>query len=79
MVGSMRRLVFWIGIVLGGLGLALLVASAVMRYMGYDASYNLGDPTKFEFILVPLWQVGLAVAILGALSLLGWRKLKRTE
>ena len=75
----MRRLVFWIGIVLRGLGFAMLVASAIMRYMGYDASYNLGDPTKFEFILVPLWQVGLALGIIGALSLLGWRRLKRTE
>jgi hypothetical protein len=41
------------------------------------ASYNFGDPTQFQFILVPFWQIGLAIAAIGAASLLVWWRLKR--
>jgi hypothetical protein len=41
-----------------------------MRYMGYESSYNFGDPAKFEFVLVPFWQMGLAIGAVGALCLL---------
>jgi hypothetical protein len=48
--------------------------SAVMSHMGLNPSYNLGDPAKFEFILVPFWQVGLVVAGIGAVCVLASRK-----
>jgi hypothetical protein len=71
----MRRAVLWIGLLLLAGGIALAAAGAVLSYMGVDASYNLGDPGKLEFILVPLWQIGLAVAVLGAvLALLSRRR-----
>jgi hypothetical protein len=66
----MRRLVVWIGALVCGIGIAVLLASVVMRYMGYGASWNLGDPAKFEFVLVPFWQVGAALAVLGGVCLL---------
>jgi hypothetical protein len=45
-----------------------------MIYMGLGASYNLGDPTKFQFVLVPFWQIGLGV---GVVLLAAARWLKR--
>ena len=62
---------------LRGLGWLLCVAGVVsigayfvMTYQGLGASFNFGDPAKFEFILVPLWQIGLAVGAVGAALLL---------
>lgn len=65
-----------VGLLLGGAGAAIVVASAVLSYVGVDASYNFGDPTKFEFILVPFWQIGLVVAVLGGICLLASRRSK---
>jgi hypothetical protein len=48
--------------------------SGVMSYMGLNPSYNLGDPTKFEFILVPFWQIGLFISGIGAVCVLASRK-----
>jgi TRAP-type C4-dicarboxylate transport system permease small subunit len=66
----MRRALVWVGALLSGVGVAVIIASAVMRYMGYEPSYNFGDPAKFEFVLVPFWQMGLAIGAVGALCLL---------
>jgi hypothetical protein len=70
----MHKALLWIGFLLCATGLAVIVLSAVMSYMGLNPSYNLGDPAKFEFILVPFWQVGLVVAGIGAVCLLASRK-----
>ena len=72
----MRRLLLWLGFVFGSIGIAVTLVAAVMSYFGMSASYNLGDPTKFEFILVPFWQIGLAVAAAGGLCLLVSCRLK---
>jgi hypothetical protein len=72
-----RRTLFWIGGLLCATGLAVVSASGVMTYMGLSASYNFGDPTKFQFVLVPLWQIGLAIAGSGAVLLIATRWLKR--
>ena len=69
----MRKLLLWLGVVLLCIGVLAIVASAVMSTMGLSASYNFGDPSKFEFFLVPLWQIGLAVSAVGALCILGSR------
>ena len=70
----MHRALLWIGFLLGAIGLGVIAMSAVMSYMGLNPSYNLGDPDKFEFILVPFWQVGLVVAGIGAVCVLASRK-----
>jgi hypothetical protein len=62
------------GLLLLAGGIALAAAGAVLSYMGVDASYNLGDPGKLEFILVPFWQIGLAVAVVGAALALASRR-----
>ena len=69
----MRKTLLWIGGVLCGLGAALIAISAVLSYMGLGTSYNFGDPAKFEFVLVPVWQIGVAIAVVGGICLIGWR------
>jgi|RhiMetStandDraft_4_1073278.scaffolds.fasta_scaffold1149871_1 hypothetical protein len=66
---AMRRTLFWIGGILCGLGAAVIVASLVMKVLGVEASYNFGDPAKFQFVLVPFWQIGLGIAVLGGICL----------
>jgi hypothetical protein len=61
-----------------GVGAVLIAVSAVLSYMGLGSSYNFGDPAKFQFRLVPIWQIGLALAILGGACLIGWRWLKQS-
>ena len=73
----MQRIFFWFGGLLCILGAALVTASGVMIYMGLGASYNLGDPTKFQFVLVPFWQIGLGIAAVGVVLLAAARWLKR--
>jgi hypothetical protein len=62
------------GALLCAIGVGVIVTSAVMSYMGLNPSYNLGDPAKFEFILVPFWQIGLVIAGIGAVCLVASRK-----
>jgi hypothetical protein len=73
----MRRILVWLGGLLSVIGLALIAAYFVTRYMGLSASYNFGNPAEFQFILVPLWQIGLAIAVVGAACLGASRRLAR--
>jgi hypothetical protein len=71
--GRMRKALLWIGGLLLGVGLVLIVGSAVASFMGLSPSYNFGDPAKFQFYLVPLWQIGGAIAVVGGVLLLASR------
>lgn len=62
----MRKGLFWIGVVLCVIGVGVLVASVMLS----NPTYNLGDPSKFQFILVPFWLVGLAVFVVGVIAIL---------
>ncbi len=73
----MRKALMWLGGALLGIGTMLIVVSAGLSLMGLGASYNFGDPAKFEFVLVPLWQIGLAIALAGGACLLGGRWLDK--
>jgi hypothetical protein len=73
----MKRGLLWMGGLLCGIGAALMVASVVMTYIGLSTSYNFGDPAKFQFVLVPFWQIGLALAAVGAVVFAAARRLKR--
>jgi hypothetical protein len=74
----MRKTLLWLGGVLCGIGATLIVVSAGLSYLGLGTSYNFGDPAKFQFVLVPFWQIGLAIAILGGACLIGWRWLEKS-
>jgi len=72
----MRKVSLWLGGVLLVVGIAVVGASAVLAYLGFSPSYNLGDPAKFQFVLVPFWQIGLGFAVLGAICVWIGRLLK---
>ena len=72
----MRKLLLGIGFLLLAIGLAVIAGSAVLSSLGFSASYNLGDPAKFEFVLVPFWQIGLAIAAVGGVCLFIARRTK---
>jgi hypothetical protein len=63
----MRRLLIWSASISLAAGLLLIAANAVMHFMGLSVSYNIGDPSKFEFRLISLWHMGLALACVGVL------------
>lgn len=73
----MRKAMVWFGGVLLGVGTMLMLAHAGLSLMGLDASFNFGNPAKFEFVLVPFWQIGLAMALLGGACLIGTRWLDK--
>jgi hypothetical protein len=76
---AMRKTFLWIGGMLCALGAAVIVAGLVMKVMGVDASYNFGNPAKFQFVLVPFWQIGVGIAVLGGICLAVSRRLKRAN
>ncbi len=71
----MGRVLIWLGGIFLTAGLLLIAANVAMHFMGLSASYNFGDPSQFEVILVPFWQLGVALIALGAVSLLAGRRL----
>ena len=77
----MRKALIWIGGLLCFIGVVAIVGSAVSSSMGLSPSYNFGNPAKFQFYLVPLWQIGCAVAVVGGACLLAsrWVKSGRLE
>jgi hypothetical protein len=74
----MQKTLLWLGWLFCVIGAALIAANLVMSFMGLGASFNFGDPAKFQFILVPFWQIGLAIAAIGGACLLVSRRLNRT-
>ncbi len=61
----MARLALW---VVAGIGLFFVLAQFMGLWLGAQPSINFGDASKFEFILVPFWQLGIA-ALIGAFVL----------
>ena len=73
----MRKILLSLGVALFGFGVVLILANVVMSYLGLSTSYNLGDPTRFQFFLVRFWHFGLAMAVIGAVCLMLWRRMAR--
>ena len=70
----MRRVLGWFG---GGClcaGALLIAANVAMHLMGLSASYNIGDPSKFEFILISFWQIGTALILIGGSAVFAARR-----
>lgn len=72
----MQKAFLWLGSLLCGVGAVLFIAGAVLSYWGRSASYNFGDPAKFQFVLVPFWLIGLVLVVVGGACLIGRRWLK---
>jgi hypothetical protein len=73
---TMQKLLRWLGWLFCTAGGAVVAAYIAMTYRGLPASFNFGDPTKFEFILVPFWQIGLVIIAIGGTCVLvsRWRR-----
>jgi predicted membrane channel-forming protein YqfA (hemolysin III family) len=71
----MRTALLWLGRASLAGGLVFISANIVMYVMGLSASYNLGDPSKFEFFLISFWHIGTALACIGMLLCLLARRL----
>jgi hypothetical protein len=73
----MQKALLGFGGLLCFIGVMLIIANLIMSFVGLSGSVNFGDAAKFEFILVPFWQIGLAVILVGGACLFGSRRLKR--
>jgi hypothetical protein len=60
----------WGGGLTMAFGIFFLACQILGALLGAQPSINFGDPSEFEFILVPFWQIGLAFLIPG---LIVWR------
>lgn len=56
----------WIGRFLVGMGILIIGAHLLLAYGGLSTSINFGEAEELQFFLVPIWQLGLAVAVIGA-------------
>jgi len=61
----MRIGLIWFGRVSLLIGALLIAANVAMNFMGLSASYNIGDPSKDQFVLISFWHIGAALAIIG--------------
>ena len=59
------KALLWSGRIAAGLGLFFLACQFMGAILGAAPAFNLGDPTKYEFIMVPFWQAGLSLLIAG--------------
>ena len=56
----------WSGRIAAGVGMFFFACQLMGAILGAAPQFNLGDSSKFEFIMVPFWQAG-AVLFLAAL------------
>ncbi len=47
--------------VLVAIGVFFVAAQVMGMWLGAEPKINFGDSSKFEFILVPFWQLGIAM------------------
>ena len=41
---------------------------------GLSASYNIGDPSKDQFLLISFWHIGAALAIIGVVAVIAGKQ-----
>jgi len=70
----MRAGVIWFGRVSLLVGVLLIAANVAMNFMGLSASYNIGDPSKDQFLLLSFWHIGAALAIIGAVAVIAGKQ-----
>ena len=69
---KLSRIAMWI---LAGLGIFFIAAQGMGALLGAQPSINFGDVRKSEFVLVPFWQLGIAMLV-GAAILRGLQRWK---
>jgi hypothetical protein len=61
----MRTGLIWFGRASLLVGALLIAANVVMHLLGLSASYNVGDQSKDQFLLISFWHIGTVLAIVG--------------
>ena len=67
---KLARATFWIVLIIG---IFFVVAQFMGLWLGAQPSINFGDSKKFEFILVPFWQLGLGALVAAVIMRLAMR------
>lgn len=70
MSGAMSDKLRLAGKILIGVAAFYFACELAGLYLGAKPSHNFGDETKFEFILVRFWQVGIVSLVVGSFFLL---------
>lgn len=65
----MRTGLVWFGSVILIIGVLLIAANVVLHLMGISASYNIGDASKDEFLLISFWHIGTGLSIIGVAAI----------
>ena len=73
----MRSTLTWVGRACLLVGALLIAANIVMNFMGLSASYNIGDPSRFQFVLVSFWHVGAGLVVIGTLAVIAASRIAR--
>ncbi len=73
----MRTILLWLGVALYVFGVVLILSNVVMHYLGFNTSFDLSDPKRFQFSVARFWHFGLGIAVIGAACLMLWRRITR--
>ena len=65
MKSDMRKMITWSGRIVFGVSAFFLAAQAAGYFLNMPPTVNFGDSSKFEFILVSFWQIGVAFLVAG--------------
>jgi hypothetical protein len=61
------NVLLWSGRVAAGIGLFFIACQLAGIMLGASPAINFGDATKFEFVMVPFWQIGAGFLLAGIL------------
>ena len=62
---DMHKAVVWSGRVVFAVSIFFIAAQVAGYFLNMPPTVNFGDSSKFEFILVSFWQIGLAFLVAG--------------
>lgn len=60
---DMQKSILWSGRIALSTAVFFLVAQVAGYFLNMPPTVNFGDSSKFEFILVSFWQIGLALLV----------------
>jgi len=62
---NMQKAVAWSGRIVFGVSIFFIAAQLAGYFLNMPPTVNFGDSSKFEFILVSFWQIGVAFLVAG--------------
>jgi len=65
MKNDMQKMITWSGRIVFAVSAFFLAAQLAGYFLNMPPTVNFGDSSKFEFILVSFWQIGLAFLVAG--------------